>query len=196
MDLSKVDIIVGVDISASMQSKSTRNPGISRFKEVEELAFGIASQAAQFDSDGIDIITFGAGATIQTGVTPDRIPEIFKRGADQYRTDTHELVRLAAARQKETHKNTVCIVFTDGDATDRKATAQNIVNATKQMQADEELTFGFVQVGDDPNAGEFLRVLDDELKDMGAKFDIVDTITSDEASKMGVAELLAKFVAD
>lgn len=195
MDLSKVDIIVGVDNSASMQNQSKRIKG-TRFKEVEEMALGIASECAAFDSDGIDIITFGKGAQLQKGVTPDKVALAFAGGANGRSTDTHTLVEMAAARQKETGKPTVCIVFTDGDATDREATANAIVKATQSMGADEELSFGFVQVGDDPGATEFLSFLDDGLQKRGAKYDIVDTIPAHLAAGMSVPEMLEKFVQD
>lgn len=190
------DIIAAIDVSASMQSPSVRNKSISRFKEVEELALGIAMQAAEFDDDGIDIITFGKGATIQTGVTADKVAAVFAGGANQYQTDTDAMVRLAAERQKKTGKNTICIVFTDGEPTDKAAVAKAIIDASNALSRDEELTFGFVQVGDDPNATNFLRSLDDDLQGKGAKFDIVDAITSTEAAGMNVAEMLTKFVAD
>lgn len=190
------DIMVAIDVSASMNGKSKRNPNISRFKECEELAISIAMQAAEHDSDGIDIITFGQGAQITTGVTSDKVADVFAGGAKQTATDTHEMVRLAAQRQKTTGKPTIVIVFTDGEPTDKQAVANTIIAASNALDKDEDLTFGFVQVGDDPAAGQFLASLDDDLQGRGAKFDIVDTITADQAAKMNVTEMLTKFVAD
>lgn len=196
MELKNVDFIVAVDKSASMQGKSVRNGSISRFKEVEEMALGIASEAAQFDADGIDVIAFGVGATLHKGVTPNKVAEVFAGGCFDRGTDTHEMVRVAAARQKETGKPTIVIVFTDGAASEQELTARAIVAATKELNADEDLTFGFVQVGDDQDATAFLTFLDNELKARGAKFDIVDTITAAVAAKMSVPEMMAKFVQD
>lgn len=190
------DIIVGIDVSASMGQKSVRNPNISRFDEVKELAFGIATQAAQYDDDGIDIITFGQGANIIKGITPDRVAEVFAGGATQYSTDMHELVRVADNRQRETGKNTIVIVFTDGEPSDSKGTEQAIIRAANRIASDENLTFGFVQVGNDPAAARFLASLDDNLTGKGAKFDIVDAITAEQAAVMNVTEMLTKFVND
>lgn len=193
---SGFDIMVAVDVSASMNRKSTRRPEITRFKETEELAFAIALKVAEFDDDGIDVITFGQGAQLTSGVTPDKVADVFARGATHAATDTHEMIRAAAARQKTTGKNTIVVCFTDGDPTDKNATIKSIIAASNGIAADENLTFGFIQVGDDPAATAFLAALDDDLQGMGAKFDIVDAITAEQASRMDALEMLTKFVND
>ena len=67
----------------------------------------------------------------------------------------------------------------DGVPDDKNAAAKVIVNAANALSADDELTFLFVQVGNDPAAGAYLKKLDDDLT--GAKFDIVDAKTMAEA---------------
>jgi hypothetical protein len=58
------------------------------------------------------------------------------------------------------------------------------------------LAISFVQVGSDPQATKFLKILDDELQSVGAKFDIVDTITIDDMEDMTLTEVLLNAITD
>jgi hypothetical protein len=53
-----------------------------------------------------------------------------------------------------------------------------------------------VQVGTDPQATRFLKVLDDDLVGAGARFDIVDTVTLDEMEDIGLTEVLLRAIYD
>jgi hypothetical protein len=64
------------------------------------------------------------------------------------------------------------------------------------MDRDEELAISFIQVGADPDATKFLKVLDDELQSAGAKFDIVDTLTIDDMEDMTLTEVLLNAITD
>jgi hypothetical protein len=71
-----------------------------------------------------------------------------------------------------------------------------IIEASRQMDRDEELAISFVQVGSDPQATKFLKILDDELQGVGAKFDIVDTVTIDDMEDMTLTEVLLNAITD
>ena len=64
------------------------------------------------------------------------------------------------------------------------------------MERDEELAISMIQVGNDTQATRFLKALDDELEGVGAKFDIVDTITIDEMEDYTLSEVLLKAIND
>lgn len=53
-----------------------------------------------------------------------------------------------------------------------------------------------MQVGKDPDARRFLKLLDDELVSAGAPFDICDTVTLDEAESIGLTEVLLAAIHD
>jgi hypothetical protein len=53
-----------------------------------------------------------------------------------------------------------------------------------------------VQVGSDAQATKFLKILDDELQGVGAKFDIVDTVTIDDMEDMTLTEVLLNAITD
>ena len=78
----------------------------------------------------------------------------------------------------------------DGEPDDRKAVFEVIIQATRQMDRDEELGISMIQVGSDPQATKFLKALDDQLQSVGAKFDICDTVTLDDLEDMSLADVL------
>jgi hypothetical protein len=71
-----------------------------------------------------------------------------------------------------------------------------IVDATRRMDRDEELAVLLVQVGDDPRATRFLKVLDDDLERAGARFDICDTILMSELEEVPLTEVLLDAIVD
>jgi hypothetical protein len=71
-----------------------------------------------------------------------------------------------------------------------------LVDATKRMDRDEELAVLLVQVGDDPRATRFLKVLDDDLERAGARFDVCDTILMSELEDVPLAEVLLNAIID
>jgi hypothetical protein len=64
------------------------------------------------------------------------------------------------------------------------------------MTRDEELGISFIQIGKDPLAARFLKVLDDELVRAGAKFDICDTINMDDMEEIPLNEILMNAILD
>jgi hypothetical protein len=71
-----------------------------------------------------------------------------------------------------------------------------IIEASRQMEQDEELAISLIQLGSDVTATRFLKALDDELQGAGAKFDIVDTITLDDMENLTLAEVLLNAIND
>ena len=54
----------------------------------------------------------------------------------------------------------------------------------------------FIQIGNDSGARQFFKALDDQLQDIGAKFDICDTLTLDEMEDMSLVEVLTNAIED
>ena len=90
------------------------------------------------------------------------------------------------------------IVITDGEPSDgiqgQKALANLIVNTSKKLESDNELGISFIQVGNDKQASEFLKKLDDELLSVGAKFDICDTKTFADLENQSLDKILLDIV--
>jgi hypothetical protein len=102
--------------------------------------------------------------------------------------------RKAAGRTKP--QGETIIVVTDGEPDDRRAVMETIIEATRRMERDEELAILFAQIGSDAGASKFLKALDDQLGEVGAKFDICDTMTLEDMGDMSLAEVLMNAIAD
>ena len=88
------------------------------------------------------------------------------------------------------------IVITDGVPNNRMGVTSVIVEASRQMERDEELAISFIQVGSEPKVTRFLKSLDDQLQGIGAKFDIVNTVTVDDIEDMTLTDVLLNAIVD
>jgi hypothetical protein len=192
---SEYDFIVCLDASGSMNSPSTRFSGKTRWQEAQETIYGMSVALDQFDADGIDVCVFGGGVDWHEGVTAEKVSGLFASRGPRGSTPLAEALEKVVAKQKATGKNTVAIVFTDGEPDDRPRTEQVIVDASNGLDKDEALTFLFVQIGNDAAAARFLEHLDDGLAGK-AKFDIVDTIPAAQADTMEPIDLINKAISD
>jgi hypothetical protein len=87
------------------------------------------------------------------------------------------------------------LVITDGVPDDQKAAARVITDVSNTLPSDDALTFLFVQIGRDAGATAYLKKLDDDL--VGAKFDIVDAKTMEEAEAFAsTADMILAAIAD
>lgn len=98
---------------------------------------------------------------------------------------------LEAAMEPDTIGRAETIfVITDGMPSDKEAVKHVIAKYTRNMCRAELLSISFIQVGRDSGASEYLDYLDDDLvRDLGAKFDIVDALSHDELVAEGLTFL-------
>ncbi|NJL83616.1 MAG: VWA domain-containing protein [Chloroflexaceae bacterium] len=199
--LENRDYTLIVDKSGSMTIKD-RPGGKSRWQYMQESTLAVASKCEEYDPDGITVYTFSSRFKRYDNVTANKVGQIFRENEPSGRTDLAAVLGDAihnyftrkargSAKQGET-----IVVVTDGEPDDRKAVMRTIVEASRQLERDEELAISFIQVGGDPEAARFLRALDDELEAAGAKFDIVDTITIDDMEEMTLTEVLLNAITD
>lgn len=193
--LSEKDFIVVIDASASMTTDDMPG-GRTRWEAVQETAEAFARDLAKVDSDGLGLVIFsGTGVDSFDGVNADKIREAFQTRSPRGSTPLAEALKAALQLAGKSDKNDFVVIFTDGVPDDKDAAAKVIIDASKKLINDDDLTFLFVQVGKDPEASKYLRKLDDDLK--GAKFDIVDAKTMEEAERFtSTAELIAHSIND
>ena len=179
--LSEYDFIVLVDASGSMSEQDC--PGNrSRWDYMQETLGSFVRDVQKLDSDGIGLVIFG-GSNIEKhdGVTADKLKDVFAtrqpRGATPLAEALAEGLKLAG----KSSKKDFLMVFTDGVPDDQKAAADVIRRQSNSQTADDECTILFIQVGRDAGASRYLQQLDDALT--GAKFDIVDAKTIEEAER-------------
>lgn len=196
------DYTLIIDKSGSM-STPDQPGGKSRWEIAEESTLALARKCEQLDPDGITVYLFSSRFRRYNNVTSDKVAQIFQENDPMGRTDLASVLKDAidnyiqrkGAGQAKPDGETI-LVITDGEPDDRKAVMKVIIEASRQLDRDEELGISLIQVGNDTTATRFLKALDDELEGAGAKFDIVDTITLDDMADMSLSEVLLNAIHD
>ncbi|HEY9598097.1 MAG TPA: VWA domain-containing protein [Cyanophyceae cyanobacterium] len=200
--LEQRDYTLIIDKSGSMSVRDQAS-GKSRWDIMQESTLALASKCEEFDPDGITIYLFSGRFRRYDNVTSDKVVQIFRENEPSGRTDLATVLQDATANyfQRKSKGQTkengeTILVVTDGEPDDRKAVMKVIIEASRQMDRDEELAISFIQIGTDPQATKFLKILDDELQGAGAKFDIVDTVTIDDMEDMTLKDVLLNAIVD
>lgn len=199
--LENRDYTLIIDKSGSMSTRDQAG-GKSRWQSAQESTIALANKCDELDPDGITIYTFASKFRRYDNVTGTRVEQIFRENDPVGGTNLTAVLQdainnfLARRSRGETKTGETILVITDGEPDDRKSVFQVIINATKQLSNGEELAISFVQVGNDPQATQFLKALDDQLTGVGAKFDIVDTVTVEDMEDMSLSEVLLNAMFD
>ncbi|KST65069.1 vWA domain-containing protein [Mastigocoleus testarum] len=200
--LENRDYTLIIDKSGSMATPDQKG-GRTRWFAAQESTFALASKCEQFDPDGITLYVFSGKFRRYENVTSSKVNQVFQENDPSGTTDlaavlkdaTNNYFERKAAGQIKPNGE-IILVITDGEPDDRKEVMKVIIEASRRMERDEELGISFIQVGKDPHANRFLKVLDDELEGAGAKFDICDTITMDEMEDTSLKEVLLNAIID
>lgn len=196
------DYTLIIDKSGSM-STPDQPGGRTRWAAAQESAFALAAKCRSLDPDGITLYLFASRWRRIDGVGPEKVTQAFRENEPAGGTNLAGVLEHAfasyferkAARRTKPNGETI-VVVTDGEPDDPKAVMRTIIGATRRMDRDEELAVLMVQVGRDPHAARFLRMLDDDLRGAGARFDICDTIAADDLEDTPLAEVLLNAIID
>jgi uncharacterized protein with von Willebrand factor type A (vWA) domain len=196
------DYTLIIDKSGSMSTPDQAG-GRSRWEAAQESTLALARKCEQFDPDGMTVYLFSSRFKRYDNVTSTKVAQIFQENDPAGTTNLAAVLKDAADRyfhrkaagQAKSGGETI-LVITDGEPDDRKAVMVSIVEASRQMERDEELGISMIQVGNDPTATQFLKALDDQLEGVGAKFDICDTITMDDMADLTLSEVLLNAIND
>ena len=177
--------------------------GKTRWEAVQESTQAVARKIEKMDPDGITVYLFAGRFKRYDNVTADKVSQIFLENDPMGTTNLTDVLKDAfqsyfqrkASGEGQPEGETI-IVVTDGAPNDPASVMRTIVDATQRMDRDEELAVSFLQIGTDSGASQFLKALDDKLQDVGAKFDICDTVTFDEMENYSIVELLMKAIED
>lgn len=182
------DHIILVDQSGSMGEASTKMEGRTRWQEAEEFTMSYARFAEKVDDDGLTVITFNSKLTVYDGVKADKVAEIFHTARPGGSTNLAAALNEAFRKKFAAGKKAIVMVITDGVPDSETEVKNVIIAAANKLEKDEDIGIQFVQIGDDKHAKQFLNDLDDNLK--GAKFDIVNSLTREEAEGYSIEQLL------
>jgi Mg-chelatase subunit ChlD len=193
--LSEYDFYMLIDKSGSMGQPVKEGSSRSRWQAVQESAEQFAREIGTIDTDGITVVMFG-GSDVKAyeGVQGDHVAKVFSENRPSGSTPLAEALAKTFALSEASRKKDFILCVTDGIPDDPGMVAKLIKDKTNKMDADDECTILFIQVGDDSSATQYLRGLDDNLK--GAKFDIVDVKTQAEAESLSIEDLLLNAIAD
>lgn len=200
--MSDRDYTLIIDKSGSM-STPDQVGGRTRWEIAQESTIALARKCEQFDPDGITVYVFSGKFKRYENVTTAKVSQIFQENDPAGTTNLAGVLQDALNNyfQRKAAGNTkpngeTILVITDGEPDDRKAVFEVIIQATRQMEKDEELGISMIQVGSDAQATKFLKALDDQLQGVGAKFDICDTITLDDLEDMSLTDVLMNAITD
>jgi Copine len=191
--LKNRDYTLIIDRSGSMWTKDDRDRQNerrvvrNRWQVMQESTFALASKCEQLDTDGITVYTFSDGFQRYENVTASKVEEIFEDNEPFGCTDLAGVLQDALKnyfqrkeRGEAKPNGETILVVTDGKPDDQIAVMTNIIEATKKINKDGELAISLIQIGDDQEATNFLKFLDNELTKKGAKSDIVNTVTMED----------------
>jgi len=196
------DYTIIVDRSGSMSaSEQVRVPSggvknMQRWEQVRMALDMIAPLVIEEDPDGITVFFFDNGFDEHENVRTVRdVDQLFRENSPGGRTF------LAKALSKAMEPDTIgraetIFVITDGEASDPDEVTRAIIDYTSKLCRPEMLSISFIQVGNDPGAGEYLNSLDNDLEKKNAKFDIVDALTAEEMHGKSFLEIVAASVFD
>lgn len=187
----KRDYVIIMDKSGSMSG--------SLWEQAKRAVSKLAPFVCKADPDGITLYFFSSPTSRHPKyehVRDARVVEnLFSRESCGGTTDLAGVLRQALDDHfnKGHHPETI-LVITDGAPDNKQAVKEVIKDATWKITCDEELSISFVQIGSDPEAHRFLKELDSHLS--GAKYDIVDEITTDQMNHMSFEEIIEQSIND
>jgi uncharacterized protein with von Willebrand factor type A (vWA) domain len=196
------DYTLIIDKSGSM-STPDRAGGKTRWEAAQESTLALAKTCEQFDPDGITVYLFSSRFRRYENITSDKVAKIYEENEPMGRSNLASVLKDALdnyfqrKQEGKTKPNgETFLIITDGEPDDRKSVMRLIIEASRQIDRDEEMGIALIQVGRDKKATEFLQALDEQLQGAGAKFDIVDTVTMDKMEGMTLTEVLLNTITD
>ncbi len=146
------DYTLILDKSGSM-STPDQPGGRTRWDAAQESTLALARKCEQFDPDGITVYLFSGRFKRYDNVTTNKVAQIFQENDPMGSTNlasvlqdaTHQYFQRKLAGQTKPNGETI-LVITDGEPDDRKAVMKVIIDASRQMDRDEEFAISFIQV--------------------------------------------------
>lgn len=182
------DYILVMDKSGSMGEASLTLEGRTRWDEAQEFTENFARFAEKHDDDGLTVITFSSSVKVYDGVKSDKVHEVFTSCQPGGSTNLAAALDAAFKKKFSSTKAAIIVVVTDGQPDNETDVKNSIIGASNKIEKDGDIGIQFVQIGNDAHATKFLGDLDDNLK--GAKFDIVNSLTREEAEKLNIGQML------
>ena len=190
------DYTIIIDISASMATTDYPE-GTTRWVAAQKYTLALAKKCEQLDPDGITVYMFAENFQRYDFVTSGKVKQIFEENKPQGGANLLTVLQDAInsyfqrkANGKTKPSGETILVVTDGVSSNRIGISQAIINASQRIDNNQEFRISFIQVGHEPHISKAIKSWEDELQGLGAKFDIVNSVTLDEIDKMTMTQAL------
>ncbi|PLW06977.1 hypothetical protein PCANC_26478 [Puccinia coronata f. sp. avenae] len=183
--LARYDTVLLIDDSASMNQQN-------RWNEAAAAVAGLADTLVRYDNDGIDVYFMNSVQHLRNATSAGDVNRLFQRvqpvgrstptdvRVEELLSNYVERLEVGKAGKLPSLKPLNLIVITDGEADDPDTLAYALAGFSDRLEDGRfplnQLGIQFIQIGNDPNATQFLKSLDDELRcNSSSRRDIVDT---------------------
>ncbi len=175
-------------IARSLASRNPDHPWYQEWVEAQASLIDLAKKCQEFSSEGLTLYEASSFLKKYEQTTVAKLATILQENNRDDNIIQSEINLVEAIADALSHfflekeagispsKREIMIVVLDQHGIDGIGELQNlIIKATTMMENNEELGMTFIQIGDDAMTRQFLTGLDDDLIQVGAQFDIVDT---------------------
>ncbi|MEB3283130.1 MAG: hypothetical protein VKK42_29840 [Lyngbya sp.] len=196
-------------IARSGISRERNHPWFNEWVDAQASLIDLAKKCQEFDPDGLTIYEASSYLIRYEKATVSRLAEVLQENNRSCITNVIEINLFEAIadvlndyfERKANHqtqaKGEIIIVVLDRHSIDGIGDLQQlIIKSSQQMDYAEELGITFIQIGDDSTTRRFMTGLDDDLTQVGAKFDIVDTKYWHEVKRTSINQFLIDAILD
>ena len=200
--LQKRDYTLIVDQSRSMADFETAE-NQSCWDIIQNSTLALATQCEQLDPNGITVYLFSENFQKYPQVTSETVAKIFTTHQPQGKAYLAPVLKNAIdgyfkrrALEISQVNGEIIIIVTAGAIQDPQAVQEVMIEASDQLNSDEELGIELVQVGSNQSAAQFFKQLDQDLQQAGAKFDICNTVSLEDMARIDLNEVLIRAIAN
>ncbi|HLO52404.1 MAG TPA: hypothetical protein VK211_28650 [Kamptonema sp.] len=195
-------------IARSAASREQNHPLYEHWLAAQASLIDLAKKCQELDSDGLTVYEASTPLWKYENTDVKRLAEILQR--QNTTPDPQNLTKINLQEalsdaisdyfkrkaSPKAKKGAIIVVVIDEKQEDSKPIAANIINAANKVELDQEIGISFIQIGEDLETREFLTYLDNNLQQVGAKFDIVDANFWQEIKKSSIVQFLIGAIND
>ncbi|ERT09544.1 putative von Willebrand factor, type A [Lyngbya aestuarii BL J] len=196
-------------IARSGVSRDQQHPWFNEWIDAQASLIDLAKKCQEFDPNGLTIYEASSYLKKYPKATVNRFADILQENNRSCVTNIIDINVVEAVadilnhyfERKENNqtkpKGEIIVVVLDKHGIDGIGDLQQlIIKSSHKMDYAEELGITFIQIGDDVTTRRFMTGLDDDLTQVGAKFDIVDTKYWHEVKRKSVNQFLIDAILD
>ncbi len=199
--LAAFELELVVDESGSMLRRDCPG-GVSRWEWCGEQLSDLSRQLSPYVQHGFTLTTFSSDYEVLKNATSDDVIERFEKHPSSVGTrlslPLNSRFKHFFETRQSSSKPVLIVVITDGMPHPRAEPGlviDSLIAASKRLKNDKELTVAILQIGHDSQEGKlFVKEIDDDLVNRGARYDIVRSLQFEELERVGLVNALVSLV--